>query len=134
MKDPVPLELLAKRQILYGKGGEKRMRPLVHRLLGEGRLAEALEYLDRTRDPADLDMVRRAAVAAGDAFSLHRAAQFLKTTPDPSEWRELARVAEGRERWYDAVNALERAGEAEKAEELRSLRCPDYRPFRPAGK
>jgi hypothetical protein len=78
--------------------------------------------------------VRREAVRAGDAFSLTRACQILRVEADPSEWRELAANAERAERWFDAVNALERAGDAEKSEALRAERCPEFKPFRPAGK
>jgi hypothetical protein len=132
--DPLPLDLAAKRRLLYGKGLERKRQAAAEALVEAGRLAEALEVLEHTRDGAALDRVRRAAIAAGDAFSLARACQILKAAPDPAEWRDLAAAAERRERWFDAVNALERAGDAERAEAVRAERCPSFRPFRPAGK
>ena len=134
MADPVPLDFLEKRRILYAKGMEGKRASVSTRLLDEGRLAEAMEYIEKERDQGLLDRVRRDAVTAGDAFSLTRVAQLLRVAPDPSEWRELARYAESKERWFDCVNALERAGEPEKAEEVRALRCPGFQPFRPVGK
>ena len=128
------MEFQEKRRLLYGKGQEAARAAAGAALLGAGRLADALEYLERTKGAEPLAEVRRAAVRAGDFFSLVRACQILKAEPDAGEFRELAAEAERRERFYDAVNALERAGEAEKAEALRQARCPDFRPFRPAGK
>jgi hypothetical protein len=132
--DPVPRELAEKRRLLYGKGLEKERTAAVHTLLSKGRLAEALEYLERMKDGADLAEVRRAAVRAGDLFSLVRACQILKADPEPAELRELGGNAERAERWFDAVNALDRAGDVERAEAIRAAQCPDYRPFKPAGK
>lgn len=134
MAEAAPLDFLEKRRILYGKGMERRRLSVAARLADEGRLAEALEYLERERDEALLQRLRREAVLAGDAFVLARSCQLLRAAADPSEWRDLARYAEGKERWFDAVNALERAGDLEKSEELRAARCPGFRPFRPAGK
>ncbi len=134
MADPAPLDFLEKRRILHARGMERRRASVSTRLLDEGRLAEAMEYIEKERDHALLDRVRRDAVTAGDAFSLARVAQLLKIAPEPSEWRDLARYAESKERWFDCVNALEKAGDLEKAEEVRAARCPGFRPFRPAGK
>ena len=134
MPDPVPLELAEKRRLLYGKGLDRERAAAVSALIGKGRLAEALEILDRTREAGPLDQVRRDAVRAGDLFSLVRACQILKVDPDPAELRDLAGNAERAERWYDAVNALARAGDAEKSDALRLARCPDFQPFKPANK
>ena len=134
MSEPVPVELLEKRRILYAKGQEKRRAALAATLTAKGRLAEALEYLERGREETVLHQVRQAAVLAGDAFALSRACQILKVDADPAEWRGLAARAEGAGKYFDAVNAWEKAGEAEKAETLRLSRCPEFRPFKPAGK
>lgn len=134
MAEPIPVDFLEKRRLLHGKGADRRRLAVAASLVDAGRLAESLEYLERNRDEAILARVRGEAVAAGDAFTLNRAAQIQKAPPAPEEWRELARRAEARERWFDCVNALEKAGDAEKAEEVRASRCPDFRPFRPAGK
>jgi len=132
--EDIPLGLAEKRRILYGRGQEDRRAAVAAALVARGRLAEALEFLERTRDERLLAEVRRRAVLAGDAFALSRAAQILKAEPDPSEWRALATRAELAGRFFDAVNALERAGDAEGSGALRLQRCPDFRPFRPAGK
>lgn len=134
MAEPFPIEFQPKRHLLYGKGLAAKRKAAAEGLIAKGRLAEALEYLEHTRDPAALAAIRREAVKAGDAFSLARACQILKAAPEPAEWRELSAAAERRERWFDAVNALERAGDAEAAEALRAARCPEFRPFRPTGK
>jgi hypothetical protein len=132
--EPIPLGLIEKRRVLYAKGMEKRRAAVAAALVAAGRLAESLEYLERTRDAALLERVRREAVRAGDGFTLSRAAQILKIEPDPSEWRELASHAERAGRYFDAINSLDRAGDAEKAEALRMQHCPGFRPIRPAGK
>jgi hypothetical protein len=134
MPEPIPTELLEKRRILYAKGQEKRRAALAAVLASKGRLAEALEYLERGREEAVLHQVRKAAVMAGDAFALSRSCQILKVDVDPSEWRDLAARAEAAGKYLDAVNAWEKAGEAEKAETLRLAKCPEFRPFKPAGK
>ena|SRR5690349_1390578 len=134
MARPVPLELAEKRRLLYARGLDRERSAVVRELVGAGRLAEALEILDRTKDADALAEVRRAAVGAGDLFSLVRACQVLKSDPTPAELGELAGRAERAERWFDAVNAFDRAGDAERAEAVRAARCPDYRPFKPAGK
>jgi hypothetical protein len=129
-----PDDLPTKRRLLYGKGMETRRAAVAKALIAAGRLAESLEYLERKRERPLLEEARRRAVEAGDAFSLQRSCQLLEAPATPDEWRTLAERAERRERYYDAVNALERAGDAEKAEALRAAKCPDYAPFRPAGK
>ncbi len=134
VNDPVPLELAEKRHLLYGKGLDRQRASVVNALLAKGRLAEALEILDRTKEAGALDQVRRDAVKAGDLFSLVRACQILRTDPTPPELRELAGIAERAGRYYDAVNALARSGDAEASETLRLSKCPDFQPFRPANK
>ncbi len=133
-EEPVVVDFQEKRHLLYGKGLDARRTAAAAALLVKGRLAEALEILERTKGPEPLQRVRRDAVRAGDAFSLSRACQILRVEADPSEWRELAANAERAERWYDAVNALDRVGDLEKSEALRTARCPDFKPFRPTGK
>ncbi len=134
MPDAVPVEFREKRRILYSPSLDRRRREVASALVREGRLAESLEYLEKTRDEGLLAEVRRLAVSAGDVFTLLRACQILKAEPDPPEWRALAECAERAERYCDAVNAWERAGDPAKGEEVRALRCPDFRPFKPAGK
>jgi len=132
--DPIPLELSEKRRLLYGKGLDRERSSVVNALVAKGRLAESLEYLERSKDFGALGQVRRDAVAAGDLFSLVRSCQILKADADPAELRELAGNAERAERWYDAVNALARAGDEEKSEALRLARCPEFQLFKPANK
>jgi len=132
--DPIPLELAEKRQLLYAKGLDRGRTSVANALIAKGRLAESLEYLERSKDAGALDQVRRDAVRAGDLFSLVRVCQILKSDPTPAELRELAGNAERAERWYDAVNALARAGDAEASEAIRTARCPDFQPFKPANK
>ncbi len=131
---PVVTDFHEKRRLLYGKGLEGARAAAASAFLAKGRLAEALEFLERTKDENSLNRVRSEAVRAGDAISLARACQILRVEPTPAEWRELAQNAERAERWFDAVNALEKAGDLEKSEALRVARCPDFKLFRPAGK
>ena len=88
-------------------------------------MAESLEYLEHTKDPDTLGKARREAVRRGDAFSLARACQILRAEPAPEEWRELAANAGAAGRFLDAVNALERAGDADGAEALRAAGQPE---------
>jgi len=131
---PVPDDFAERRRILYARDAGPRIQAAAKELLQAGRLAEALEFLERAKDLALLGDARRRAIEAGDAFSLRRAGSLLDAEPTPDEWRTLSARAEARERWFDAVNALERAGDVEKAEALRAARCPDFRPFKPANK
>ena len=134
MPDAPPEDFVAKRRLLYGKGMESRRAAAARDLVAKGRLAAALELLERGREKPVLEDVRRRAVEAGDAFSLARSCQILDATASPEEWRSLAERAERKGRYYDAVNALERAGDAEKAEALRAAHCPEFKVFRPSGK
>jgi hypothetical protein len=129
-----PEDFLEKRRLLYGRGMESRRAAAARALVAKGRLAGALELLERGPDKGVLEEIRRRAVEAGDAFSLARACQLLDAPSTADEWRSLAERAERRERFYDAVNALERAGDAEKAEALRAAKCPEFRVFKPSGK
>lgn len=129
----MPEEFQEKRRVLYGKGLDDRRARAADAYLSAGRLADALEFLERTKDAAGLERARRDAVRAGDAYSLARACQILHVEAAASEWKELAENGRRAERWYDAVNALGRAGDAEGAEALRAEKCPDFRPFKPAG-
>jgi hypothetical protein len=131
---PLPTGFAEKRRLFHARGIDAERLAVARAFLAAGRRSEALEVLERHRDPATLEEVRRSAVAAGDAFALSRCCQILKADPSPAEWRDLAAAAGRAERWYDAVNALGRAGDAEAAEALRAERCPDFRPFRPLDK
>ena len=131
---PVPDDIVERRRILYARDGKDRIAAAAGSLLQAGRIAEALEFLERAKDQALLADARRRAVDAGDAFALKRACSILGAEASPDEWRSLAARAEAKERWFDAVNAYERAGDVEKSDEVRANRCPDYRPFKPANK
>jgi hypothetical protein len=133
-ESPMPEEFLEKRRLLHGKGLDAKRAAAAGAFLGAGRIAEALEILERTRDAGALARARKDAVRAGDVFSLSRACQILRVEADAAEWRELAENARKGERWYDAVNALERSGDAAAAEALRAEKCPDFKPFKPSGK
>lgn len=134
MPEDLPLALFEKRRLLHGRGQEPHRARAAAGFVAAGRLAEALEFLDRGPDAKLLEEVRRRAVLAGDAFALFHACRLLRAEAAASEWRDLATRAEMAGRFYDAVNALERAGEPEKAEALRLAKCPEFRPFKPAGK
>ena len=134
MAEEIPIEFQAKRRLLHGAGMDRRRDEVADALVRQGRLAESLEYLEKTKDPARLSEVRRQAVAAGDVFSLVRACQILREDADANEWRQLASCAERAGRFYDAVNAWERSGDQAKADEVRGRNCPDFKPFKPAGK
>ena len=134
MATTVPDDVLERRRILYAREGKARIMAAAQSLLQAGRIAEALEFLERAKDPALLADAKRRSVDAGDAFGLKRACSILDADASPDEWRALAARAEAKERWFDAVNAYERAGDVEKSDEVRANRCPDYRPFKPANK
>ena len=134
MADPIPLEFQDKRRILLGKGLESERRAVGEALLVQGRLAEALEYLERTRDEAPLRRVQAEAIRVGDVLAYAHSSHLLKIETVPAEWRQLAEAAKGAERWYEAVTALERSGDQAAADALRAEKCPDYRPLKPANK
>ncbi len=134
MVEPVPDDLFERRRLLYGKGAERTRAAAARTLLAAGRLSEALEMLERGGDPGVVAEVRRAAVAKGDAFALQRAAQLLREEVPPGDWRSLAARAEAAGRHYEAIRALEKAGDAEAAEAMRLKHHPEYVPFKPVGK
>jgi hypothetical protein len=134
MARSVPVDFNDKRRILYGKSQEKAIHRTASDFLEAGRLSEALEFLERSREGALLQKVRAAAIERGDAFALSRCLQLMGDAGDPAEWNALAARAEATDRWYDAIRALERSGNTERSEALRMERHPDYRPFKPAGK
>ena len=134
MADPIPLEFQDKRRVLLGKDREPERRAVAEALLARGRLAEALEYLERTRDEVPLKRVQAEAIRAGDVLAYARSSHLLKVETVPAEWRQLADAASRAERWFEAVTALERSGDQAAADELRAEKCPDYRPLKPANK
>ena len=134
MADPIPREFPKKRRVLYAPNQQKAQEAAARALVKAGRLSEALEFLERWKSPETLEAVRREAVGRGDTFALQRVAQMLRIDPDPSEWRAVAAKARAEERHYDAIRALEKAGDMEESEALRLEKHPGYVPFRPQGK
>ncbi|MHC4923478.1 MAG: hypothetical protein ACYTG4_05300 [Planctomycetota bacterium] len=119
MSDPAPLDYVSKRRILYAKGQEGARRAKAEEFIGAGRLSEALELLERVEDNDDLlNQVCDRAVENGDAFSLGRAGQLLRTEQDAAKWRALSEKALSIEKYFDAIRALEFAGDQEQADAM----------------
>ena len=98
------------------------------------RFAEALEFLERTRDESRLGVIRDQGVARGDTFLLLRAEKLSGIQIPGAIWKNAATQAMSLGRYYDAYRALLHAGDEEKAEAIRAEHMPDYEPFRPEGK
>src|ERR1043166_3810714 len=53
-----------------------------------GKLAQALMFYERTKDPARLEQVKKEAVRAGDAFLLHGVSRLPPHLVDQLQWGE----------------------------------------------
>jgi len=130
-----PRHPLEKRELLHAEPvNARKVDALARQLLDEGRHGELVDYLEVTRNPELAADVARVAVERGAAWLLAQADRVRGEKSPPDAWERLAAAAQSRERWYDAVRALEAAGKPDEAEALRQERCPDYEPFKPLGK
>jgi hypothetical protein len=130
-----PRHPLEKRDLLHADPPHRaRLDALARQLLSEERYGELVDYLEVTKDAALAAQVADVAVERGSAWLLAQVERVLGQRQGPEPWERLSASAAARERWFDAVRALEAAGKPEEAEALRQEHCPEYEPFRPLGK
>ena len=84
-----------------------------------GKLAQALMFYERTKDPARLEQVKKEAVRAGDAFLLHGVSRLAPDLVDQLEWREAGDRAMAEGKFLFARECYERSGDTDKAESAR---------------
>jgi hypothetical protein len=118
-------DCLKKRRLL----NEKALDPALCRDYGERFLAlgwweDALEFFLKGADQGGLDKIREKALEAGDA---HLLARVLGRKPDPDLWRRAAERALALGKLQFARQALESAGDRERAAALAQGLKADYR-------
>ena len=135
MNDRILESAQAKRDLLYSpKAGDAERNAAADVFIDAERFGEALEFIEVTRDAERLAKIQAAGLERGDTFLLQQVERIRGEAADPATWREFAEKAVSLGKYYDAYRALQRAGEEEKAEEVRAEHMPDYEPFRPEGK
>ncbi|MFZ5452791.1 MAG: hypothetical protein ACOZF2_13125 [Thermodesulfobacteriota bacterium] len=121
MEKPLPKGMptcLKKRRLL----NEKEVSPELCRDYGEKFLAlgwweDALEFFQRAGYQEGLDQIKAHCLESGDAFLMGR----MVKNGDPDLWRRLAEKALELGKIHFARQALEKAGDTEKAAALSSL-------------
>ena len=130
-----PRHPLDKRDLLHKDPPDaKRIDTIGDQMLKDGRAAEAIDYIEVTRNPDLIARLLNAARETGSPFLLGQVERLFGETRPEEEWRAAAEKSLADGRAIDAVRALQHLGEEERAEELRLEHCPDYEPFRPLGK
>ncbi len=130
-----PKNPLEKRDLLHAESPKlDRINAIAAKMLSDGRHAEAVDYVELTKDSTLVKQLADAAVGKGSTFLLQQAERIGGTEPSAEQWAQLIENAKRAERWLDAVRALTLSGDAEAAEALRLDKCPDYEPFKPLGK
>ena len=76
-------------------------------------------FFERSRDSERLARVKREAIKMGDAFLLHAVVKLQPDLVDEEEWRQAGEQAHKDGRFHFAREAFTRAGDAERAEEIR---------------
>jgi hypothetical protein len=135
MAGEIPRDMMAKRAVLYSdRATDEDRNALADAFLDARRFGEAVEILEKTRDPGRIAKVERAGIETGDTFLLLQVERLRKEPLPADRWREAFRTAKGRGRLLDAWRALEKAGDEEGAEAFREEHLPDHQPYRPDGK
>jgi hypothetical protein len=130
-----PAHPLEKRELLHAETpNAARIDAVVSTMADEGRLPEAVDYLEISKSPALLSRAEQDAVKRGSAWLLQQVDRIRGTASPAETWSQLAEAAQRAERWHDVVRALGLAGREADAEALRAEKCPDYEPFKPLGK
>lgn len=102
---------IEKRDIIHGKRKGADLRALGERFLEAGRLAEAIDFLERAEGgEIRLGQVRDLAVAAGDGFLLERIAKARPALIEPVTWERAGDAAIAAGKLRHAVRCFERAG------------------------
>ncbi len=84
------------------------------------RHTQAMMFLERSRDPGRLGRVKQDAIRLGDAFLLHWIARLAPDLVTGTEWKEAGDRARGEGKLMFARDCYEKAGDAEKAQEVRA--------------
>jgi len=130
-----PRHPLEKRDLLHGDPVKTdRADAVARQLLADGRIAEAIDYIEVTHTPELVAEVEKQAIATGSPFLLAQVARIRGETVAPELWKQVADVAGADDRWMDAVRALAQGGFEDESEALRIDKCPEYQPFKPLNK
>ena len=81
--------------------------------LESDRLNDAVAFYRQAGHLEGLNSIRRRAVEDGDVFLFREALDGMETPEvEPDEWRRLARQAESKGRWQDALKAYQQLQDA----------------------
>ncbi|MCZ6784348.1 MAG: hypothetical protein O7G30_13660 [Proteobacteria bacterium] len=90
-KIPDPLE---RRHLLERELDEAQARALAEAYLEEGRVVEAVAFLQKAGDEERLSALAEEALEAGDAFLFRAACAAAGREPDAAQWQRLGDAAE----------------------------------------
>lgn len=89
-KIPDPLE---RRHLIERVLGEEKALRIAEGYLEEGRVIEALDFLEQAQATDRLAVLRQQAIEAGDAFLLRSVASAMDAPVANEEWAALAAAA-----------------------------------------
>ena len=84
-----------------------------------GKLAQAMMFLERSRDRERLGRTKDEAVRQGDAFLLHWISRIAPDLVTETEWRDAGGRAMAEGKLLFARECFEKAGDPEKAQKAR---------------
>lgn len=128
------MDPLAKRDLLHGDGNGPKIDAAAAEMIAGGRAAEAVDFVEITKNPDLLAKLEADAIARGSSWLLGQVERIRGAKASPEQWSALAQKAQDAGRFTDSVRALQAAGRPEDAEAARLANCPDYEPFKPLGK
>ena len=109
-KVPNPLE---RRHVIERSLTEAQALRIAEGYLEEGRVMDALDFLEKAGASEQLSALRRQAVESGDAFLLRSVAAAMSEPPASEEWEALASAASaaGMDRYADDARRQAARGE-----------------------
>lgn len=130
-----PRNPLEKRDLLHAEHPKTdRIDGIAEKLLGEGRAAEAVDYIEITRTPRLVARLAEVAKQTGSPFLMFQFERLSGEKATADDWRSISALSLKAGRNMDAVRALRNGGLEEEAEAVRLEHCPDFEPFRPQNK
>jgi tetratricopeptide (TPR) repeat protein len=89
--------------------------------LEEGRISDAIEFLEKARDREGLDSILARCLEDGDVFLFGKVAKILDVSPDPDQWIKLGDRALSLGKLHFARAAYREGGAPEKLARVERL-------------
>ena len=106
-----------KQKLLYiQKTSPKVLSRIADSLLAEGRVNEAIDYLEKLRDDEKLKEIKKEALESGDLFSFERVVRILEEEITQKEWESLGDQAMQDKKYRYAQDAYRKAGAKDKTQ------------------